>query len=131
MNNNTIGWLFFRGYKNILPLMLTILPSYPCIPLKAIRYNISIALPRKCSLVLFRKTCIVIRNYEIMYVIFHDQRSFTIHTFELKKTETFRLLNDYYSIEEFAHAYSGTPIVRPPLLHPKSGLTRGVATCQG
>ena len=32
---------------------------------------------------------------------------------------------------EFAHAYSGTPLVRPPLLHPKSGLIRGVATCHG
>ena len=26
---------------------------------------------------------------------------------------------------------SGTPLVRPPLLHQKSGLSRGVAFCQG
>ena len=51
MNNNNIGWLFFGGYKNILPSMLTILPPsstqailltslsiYSCIPLKAIQY---------------------------------------------------------------------------------------------
>ena len=54
-NNNNIGWLFFGGYKNILPSMLTILPSsstrailltslviYSCIPLKAIQYYIII-----------------------------------------------------------------------------------------
>ena len=54
-NNNNIGWLFFGEYKNILPSMLTILPSsstrailltslaiYSCIPLKAIQYYISI-----------------------------------------------------------------------------------------
>ena len=54
-NNNNIGWLFFGGYKNILPSMLTILPSsstqailltslviYSCIPLKAIHYYIII-----------------------------------------------------------------------------------------
>ena len=54
-NNNNIGWLFFGGYKNILPSMLTILPSsstrailltslaiYSCIPLKAIQYYIMI-----------------------------------------------------------------------------------------
>ena len=54
-NNDNIGWLFFGGYKNILPSMLTILPSsstrailltslaiYSCIPLKAIQYYIII-----------------------------------------------------------------------------------------
>ena len=58
-NNNNIGWLFFGGYKNILPSMLTILPSsstqailltslaiYSCIPLKAIQYYINILLSR-------------------------------------------------------------------------------------
>ena len=56
-NNDNIGWLFFGGYKNILPSMLTILPSsstrailltslaiYSCIPLKAIQYYINISL---------------------------------------------------------------------------------------
>ena len=54
-NNDNIGWLFFGGYKNILPSMLTILPSsstqatlltslaiYSCIPHKAIQYYINI-----------------------------------------------------------------------------------------
>ena len=55
---NTIGWLFFGGYKNILPSMLTISPSsstrailltslaiYSCIPRKrAIQYYIIIFL---------------------------------------------------------------------------------------
>ena len=27
--------------------------------------------------------------------------------------------------------YSGTPLVRPPLLHQKSGLLRGVTSCRG
>ena len=57
-NNNNIGWLFFGGYKNILPSMLTILPSsstrailltslaiFSCIPLKAIQYYIIIICP--------------------------------------------------------------------------------------
>ena len=47
-NNNNIGWLFFGGYKNILPSMLTILPSpraiYSCIAPKAIQYYIIIAI---------------------------------------------------------------------------------------
>ena len=38
-NNDNIGWLFFGGYKNILPSMLTI---YSCNPLKAIQYYIII-----------------------------------------------------------------------------------------
>ena len=54
-NNNNIGWLFFEGYKNILPSILTVLPSsstwpillaswalYSYIPLKAIQYHIHI-----------------------------------------------------------------------------------------
>ena len=58
-NNNNIGWLFLGGYKNILPSMLTILPSsstrailltslaiYFCIPLKAIQYYIIIQYSR-------------------------------------------------------------------------------------
>ena len=53
-NNNNIGWLIFGGYKNMLPSMLTILPSsstrailltslaiYSYIPLKAIQYYIN------------------------------------------------------------------------------------------
>ena len=65
-NNNNIGWLFFGGYKNILPSILTILPSsstrailltslaiYSCIPLKAIQYYIII--------------CICVYNWSITY----------------------------------------------------------------
>ena len=55
-NNNNTGWFFFGGYKNILPSILTILPSsstrailltsraiYSCIPLKAIQFYINLA----------------------------------------------------------------------------------------
>ena len=58
-NNDNIGWLFFVGYKNILPSMLTILTEsktrvillasrviYSCIPRKrAIQYHINIGWP--------------------------------------------------------------------------------------
>ena len=38
-------------------------------------------------------------------------------------------LKTYLFVRHFR--YSGTPLVRPPLLHQKSGLSRGVASRQG
>ena len=42
-------------------------------------------------------------------------------------TETVKPLTQ----EDKNDKYSGTPLVRPPLLHQKSGLSRGVACRQG
>ena len=63
---NNIGWLFFGGYKNILPSMLTILPLsstwaillasralYSCIPRKrAIQYYIIIQITIICIILI-------------------------------------------------------------------------------
>ena len=68
-NNNYIGWLFFGGYKNILPSMLTILPSSSTraifvnisvniffILLKAIQYYINIIELRTLYFISFKDT---------------------------------------------------------------------------
>ena len=80
-NNDNIGWLFFGGYKNILPSMLTILPSsstwailltslaiYSCIPLKAIQYYI----------ILYR-ACILF-SYSMNWCFFKVQLYFNVQT---------------------------------------------------
>ena len=82
-NNNNIGWLFFGGYKNILPSMLTILPSsstrailltslaiYSCIPLKAIQYYKNVSTQK------FRSRTRCRWHSEILTSLFFDSSTF-------------------------------------------------------